>query len=144
MLDNQQRKRLESLLVEFLLDVRAGHLASSQANPLKHWEQIENAILMASKTSGNLSEWATKVASKMGLSNLNSGASVGLRALVSACDEYGSHLAILQTIESEHSYLMALTRGSAEARKDAREAAASAKLDKETVLESAERHGILE
>lgn len=143
MLDKQQRKQLETLLVELLLDIRAGHLASSQANPLKHWEQLENAALMAAKTSGTLSEWATRVAAKMGLATLNSSASDGLRALVAACDEHGAHLAILGIIESEHSYIIALTRGSAEARKDAREAAVAAKLDKEQVLESAERNGLL-
>lgn len=132
-LDEQAKERLRTQTVEVLLDLRAAYLATAGANPLKHWDQLQDRMRAAARTCASPEEWATKMARDLQLAAPNLSSSRSLLALVHEVTERRCARPWLDLIEREHGYLLAMARLSAEQRKAAREAAAVVTADGEVL-----------
>lgn len=121
MLDEKAKEKLRTLTVELLLEIRAAYLASPGANALKHWDQLQERMRAAARTTSSPEEWATKVRRELNLSAPNSSASSSLVDLVHEVTEKNARREWLDMIEKEHGYIIALTRLSAEKRKAERD-----------------------
>jgi len=120
-MDEGRRDRVLDAVVELLLEVRSEYLRAG-ANTLKHWQQIHDRALLATRTSERISEWATTLASELQLGSPSSSRS---SATIALCDEVDADdLEALDLIEDELGYVMARCRLEAERRKESREAAA--------------------
>lgn len=120
-MDEGRRDRLIDAVVAYLLTVRGEYLAAG-ANALKHWQQIQDRALLATRTSERISEWTSSVARELQLgspSSSRSSATLALTDLVDADDGEA-----LDVIEVELGYIMARCRVEAERRREEREAAA--------------------
>ena len=120
-LNEQQREKLRTLTVEFLLATRAAYLATPQANALKHWEQLQNRVLSAARRSATADEWTTAVLRGLQIGALSSSASSSLHDLCAAVREGDATSEWLDLIQRETGLLFAMARLAAEARKAARE-----------------------
>lgn len=116
MLDEATKDKLRTKTVEVLLVMRAAYLASG-ANPLKHWDQIQDRMRSAARRSQTPEEWATALARGLQLPALSSSGSRALLDLVAAVAERGCAAAWLDLIEREYGLLMALCRLCAEERR---------------------------
>lgn len=129
-LSEEQKERLRTLTVEYLLEVRRAYLMAG-ASPLKHWDQIQSRLLSAARRSTTADEWTTALLRGLQLPALGgsrrggSSASRALIDLTSAVREADAAAEWLDLIQREYGLLMALTREAAEKRADAR-------MDKET------------
>jgi hypothetical protein len=119
-LDETTKEKLRTLTVEVLLVMRAAYLAAG-ANPIKHWEQLQDRARSAARRSQSPEEWATALARGLQLPALSSSGSRALVDLVAAVAERGCAVEWLDLIEREYGLLMAMTRLCAEERKAARE-----------------------
>lgn len=111
---------VEQKVVAWVLMVRAVYLATG-ASPLKHWDQIQERIRMAARTSETVAEWVTSVVRSLGLPAPGkecSSATVDLIAAVPA----GESSVFFDHVESEYSYIMALARLESERRASERKA----------------------
>lgn len=123
MLDEKQRRVLETLTVEWVLALRAEYLASPGCNVLKHWDQMQDRMRAAARTTGSADEWVTSVRRGLRLSAPSRDSARCSDALVSEARDHASAREFLELIESRHAYLMARARVAAEERKERREAA---------------------
>jgi hypothetical protein len=121
-LDEKQKEKLRTLTVELLLELRASYLASPGANTLKHWDQLQERMRAAARTTASPEEWATKMRRDLNLPAPSSSGSKALVELVHAVTEKSARRDWLDMLDKEHGYLIALTRLSAEKRKEARDA----------------------
>lgn len=119
-MDEKQKERLRSLIVEFLLEVRAAYLRAG-GSPLKHWDQMQNRMRSAARRTSSPAEWATQLLRGLQLPAPSSLASQALLDLDGYVREAGVGRAWLALIELEYGLLMALTRKCAEQRREARE-----------------------
>lgn len=119
-LSEQQREKLRTLTVEFLLATRAAYLATPQANTMKHWDMIQNRMLSAARRSATADEWTTLVLRGLQIGALNNSASSSLHDLCAAVREADATSEWLDLIQRETGLLFAMARLAAEARKAAR------------------------
>lgn len=112
------KNRLETLSVSVLLEMRRAYLANG-ASPLKHWDQLQDRVRMASRSTEDVGEWVTAISRRLNLgSPSNSLSSVinDLRQGVqSVCDHPREWI---EMVEAEFTYLFALCRKEAERRKN--------------------------
>lgn len=122
MIDEQLKEQLRTKTVETLLAVRAVYLGTPGANMLKHWDQIQERMRAAARTTASPEEWATKLCRDLQLPALGSTHSSILKELVDCVTENSCRNEWLDLLEQESGYLMALARLVAEQRKEEREA----------------------
>lgn len=118
-MDERTKERLRTLTVEVLLEARAAYLVSG-ANPMRHWDQLQNRMLSAARRSATAEEWVTALWRGLQLPAPSSSASQALRDLTAKVVELGCATAWLELIEREFGVLIAMARGCAEARAAAR------------------------
>jgi len=110
-MQEDQQRRVREAIVYLVLEARAEYLAGG-ANPLKHWDQIQDRMRAAARTSRALPDWATAFARGLSLSAPSKGRSSAILELMTAAD--GETSRVLALVEDEHSYLIALARRAAE------------------------------
>ncbi len=115
-----EKERLRTLTVEVLLALRAAYLASPQSNALKHWDILLTRMLAAAKISTTPEEWVTGMTRRLQLGALSSSAYSAITDLADYVREHGLARDWLGLIEREHGHIMALTRLSADKRREAR------------------------
>lgn len=121
-MDEGRRDRIIDAVVVMLLEVRAEYLAGG-ANALKHWQQLHDRALLATRTSSRISEWTTTLARALQLGSPSKSRS---SAMITLCEEVDADDAeALDLIEDELGYVMARCRLEAERRKAAREEVAN-------------------
>lgn len=117
-MDDGRRDRVIDAVVALLLEVRAEYLAAG-ANALKHWQQLQDRALLATRTSERMSEWVTTLRKELQLGSPSNSAS---RAVIALCEEVDADDAeALDLIEDELGYVMARCRVEAMRRKAAKE-----------------------
>lgn len=124
MLTDEQRGSLRELTVQVLLGLRAEYLQTASANPLKHWDQLQDRLRIAARTSTSSAEWVTAMTRSLGLGAPSSARSLATDRLYHATDGHGLSTAWLDLLEEEYGLLMAMTRLEAEERKARRDQAA--------------------
>ncbi|HSR51460.1 MAG TPA: hypothetical protein VLV83_11570 [Acidobacteriota bacterium] len=100
-------------MVDLILAVRKQYLAAG-ANPLKHWTQIQDRLLAASRMEAETGPLVTLLARKLQLPALSKQASSILLMLSEAFEK--DELAEL--VEEEIDFLIAKARAEAERRKE--------------------------
>lgn len=118
-MDEGKRDRVIDRVVDLLLEVRREYLASG-ANALKHWQQIHDRALLATRTSARMDEWLTTLRRSLGLGSPNSSTSSAMVALATEVDADDAEA--LDTIEDTLGLIMARCRLEAERRKGESEA----------------------
>jgi gamma-glutamyl:cysteine ligase YbdK (ATP-grasp superfamily) len=103
------------MTVEFLLCVRAAYLANG-GSPLKHWDQIQNRMLSASRRAVTADEWTSLVCRGLQLPALQLHGAVALHDLCFAVRESAAASRWLDMIQREYGLLMAMARLCAEQR----------------------------
>ena len=122
MLSEDQAEKLRTKTVETLLAVRAAYLAGPTPNAMKHWEILQNRMRTAARTTATPEQWITSLCRGMQIQSLSSSTSSAVVDLVAYVAEQRCSRDWLRLVETESAYLMALTRLSAEKRKEARNA----------------------
>lgn len=120
-LDERRRRVLEDLVVEVLLAIRAEYLQSPHANAIRHWEQLQDRVRAAARTTATAEEWLTWLRRGLRLSAPSKDSSRCSTALVAEVRDETDGRAFVEMVEARHAYLMARTRVAAEERKAARE-----------------------
>lgn len=110
-------ERWRELLVTVLLEVRAAYLDAG-GKVLTHWDQIQDRLRGAARTSESVEQWYTALARSLQLSTLTRAGSSSVVELVEAVGM--DRDAFLRMIEEEHGYLIALARVTLERRKGER------------------------
>jgi hypothetical protein len=118
MIEKKAKERLQSLTVEVILEMRRAYLQTSTPNILKHWDLLQNRMLAAARTTSGPEEWATSVARGLHLEAASSSYSRCLLELTHAVHEQDVAREWLDLIESEHAFLIVMTRRIAEERKE--------------------------
>lgn len=126
-LNDTDKERLRTMLVEMLLDLRREYLQTSGAKMLEHWRILLDRMENAAKSSGNADEWATRTARSLQIAQLGSSACSTLLELSSFVRERSAWPEMRHLLSRERGLLEALGRKIAEERRDARDAAKAAK-----------------
>ena len=116
----EQREKLRTKTVEYLLCMRAQHLAAG-GSPLKHWELIPNRALSAARRSATVEEWGTALAKGLLVTTPSSSTSLAFLDLANTVRELEATTEWFALLESELGFLMAMMRRIAEERREARE-----------------------
>jgi hypothetical protein len=114
-----QREHLVRLTREVLLEMRGMYLAAG-ASPLKHWDQIQDRMRAATRTSTTPSEWCSRLLRDLALGAPSSSLSRSMDALYIAVSEVKAS-EWLDLVEREAGYVMAMARLEAERRRGERE-----------------------
>jgi hypothetical protein len=118
--DEQRADAVRDAAVALLMEARAEYLANG-ANPLKHWDQLQDRLAAAMRTSGSAEQLVSTLRRGLNLSAPSSAFSNAATVLVGAMD--ADPMLWIGLLESELGYLMARARVEAERRKAAREEA---------------------
>lgn len=117
---DEKRHELRTRVVALLAALRAEYLAAG-ASPLKHWDQLQDRVRVAARTSETVAQWVTTLPRLLGLSAPSKERSSATRALVEVVGEdRRAAAAFLDQLEEEVGLLMALTQEEAERRKAVR------------------------
>jgi hypothetical protein len=116
--DEQRADVVRDAAVALLMEARAEYLANG-ANPLKHWDQLQDRLAAAMRTSGSAEQLVSTLRRGLNLSAPSSSFSNAATVLVGAMD--ADPMLWIGLLESELGYLMARARVEAERRKAARE-----------------------
>src|ERR1700734_1217422 len=126
-LDEKDKERLRTLTVEVMIELRSLYLRTYGSTvTLSHWEQLQNRMRSATRTTTGPEEWVTDLCRSLRLpaqGRLGSSATVDLVARIrerGCADEW------LDLIDREWGYVMALVRMTAEQRKAAKAAEGTA------------------
>jgi hypothetical protein len=120
MLDDKQKKQLETCAVEMILAIRGAYLSEQSGRPaMNYWEQIQNRCRAAARQTTTASEWVSAVQRRMQIPALRSSDSSALIELVRFCDENSAHQEFLAMVERDCPLLIALTQLIVEERKKA-------------------------
>lgn len=103
------REKLQRLTVEVILELRRAYLASG-ASPLKHWEQLQDRVRMAAKTSASVADWVTNVSRNLGLGSPSNSLSSAIKLLELGVQETCYPEEWLDLVEDEYTFLIALCR----------------------------------
>lgn len=125
-IDEKGKERLRTLTVELLLDLRTAYLRSPGANALKVREILPNRAEAALRTCRSPEEWATRVASNLGIRAWDSSASRALLELVDHVASNDARHVWREMFQREASYWFALVWITAEERRAAKDAAKEA------------------
>ena len=116
---SQWKEAVRDALVIAVLDVRAEYLAAG-ASPLKHWDQLHAAVVVAARSSEDVETWVSTLRRRLNLSAPSPASSTSSVALTQTVDADTQEF--LDLVESEVGLVMARARLEAERRRDAREA----------------------
>lgn len=117
---DEKRRELRLRVVTLLAALRAEYLAAG-ASPLRHWDQLQDRVRVAARTSETVAQWITTLARMLGLGAPSKERSSATRTLVDAVgEERRDQAAFLDQLEEEVGLLMALTQEEAERRKAVR------------------------
>lgn len=119
MLDEQSKKQLRDLTVEVLLSMRREYLAAG-ANALKHWDQLQDRMRSAARTTTTPEEWATAMCRSLRLAALHKESCSDLYQLAELVHEKQCAGDWLSLLEREYGYLIALARLASEKAKEQR------------------------
>ena len=119
-LTEEAKEHLRERTIDALLAIRREYLSSGQANPLKHWDQLQDRMRAAARTTSSAEEWTTAVMRGLQLSAPSKSSSGSLGALVAAVRKHGAS-PWLEIVEREHGYLIASARLQADKKREARE-----------------------
>ena len=122
-INEEQRERLRTLLVEMLLAFRREYLQTPQAKVLEHWRILLDKMQVASRSSRNADEWATQVAKSLQIQQLGNSTCSHLLELSNYVREHDAFPEMRHLIDRERGLLEALGRKSAEEAKVRREEA---------------------
>lgn len=120
-LDEKQRERLRTLLVEILMEFRKEYLRTPQAKTLEHWRILLDRMQASARCSRNADEWATQTARWLQIPQLGSSTCSALLELSHFVRELEAWPEMRHVIDRERGLLEALGRQMAEQRKAARE-----------------------
>lgn len=114
---NEQRKlEVRDVAVGVVLAIRSAYLDSG-ASILTHWDQIQDRMRAAARTSSSVEEWYTGLVRSLQLATLTKASSsevIGLVEIVGA-----DRRAFLDLIEAEFGYIIAKARVTLERRRAA-------------------------
>jgi hypothetical protein len=110
MLNEKEKETLRTLTVEVLLEVRGAYLRTPGANILKHWDQLNDRVRMAARTSASPAEWMTALTRSLKIGAPSSASSAATMALTHEVHDRHCESAWLDLVESELGLLMAMTR----------------------------------
>lgn len=116
-LTEEARQRLVDSTVEMLEALRRAYIRTPHFNALKHWDQLQERMRLATRTSTSPEEWVTALARSLKLTALDSSASSALEALREAVLLAGGAGEWLALVEAEYAYLIAQMRVRSETRK---------------------------
>lgn len=122
-LNDTDKERLRTLLVEMLLDLRWAYSKTSGFKRLEQWQIVLNKMVSAVNTSGNADEWATLAAKMLQIEQLGSSACSTLLELSTFVRERGAWREMRHVILRERGLLEALARRVNEERWEAAKAA---------------------
>ncbi len=143
-MDAEKRSEWRTLVVALLMPVRAEYLAAG-ANPLKHWDQIQDRVRIASRTSESMAQWVTTLTRNLGLGAPSKRRSLATEALAQAVgDGKRENAAFLDFLEEECGLLMALANQEATRRREDRAAALAEaeEMEREAQAAIAEREAL--
>jgi len=106
---NDQKEEIEGRTVDLIMEVRREYLASG-ANPLKHWDQLQDRIRVAARTSTSVAEWVTTLSRSLGLAAPSNSRSLVISKLAETVGHVCTPDEWLDLVENEHSYLIAMGR----------------------------------
>jgi hypothetical protein len=141
--ENQNPKQqLEDVLIESIVMFRDQMLrACSGRPPMNYWEQIANRLKSSARQCATAAEWITTVQRGLRIQSPSSSDCSVIQNLVSLCDVNGFDLEMMEIVEREVGFLIAMARGIVDGRKSQREHVTS--FTREAVIESAEKNGLL-
>jgi hypothetical protein len=123
-LSEEAKEDLRNATVAVVLAVRREYLATSQANPLKQWDQIQDRMRAAARSCASAEEWTTQIMRSLQISAPSKDSSAYLAALVTAARTHGAR-EWLDLVEREIGFLIATARLEADRRKSVRSALAA-------------------
>ena len=113
--------KLESVLVEVIVSTRDAYLRAKKGRPpLDYWTQLQNRIRAAARTSATAAEFLTTLQRKLQLDAPSSSDSLVMSSLVKLCDDNDLDIELMEHIEREIGFLMAMARQIVDERKAAR------------------------
>ena len=121
MLDEQAKEQLRDRTVDVVLELRAEYLRTPSVNVLRHWDQIQDRMRIAARTSAGPEEWATSIARALRLGPPRPPLAKAIFELASDVHERGCSDAWLDLVEREFGYVMAKARLLSEQRKENRD-----------------------
>lgn len=120
-LDEAEKERLRTLLVEMLMELRRAYLQTPGAKMLEHWRILLDRMQAAARSSRNADEWATQTARWLQIQQLGNSASSTLLDLSHFVREREAWPEMRHLLDRERGLLEALGRKMADERKAARE-----------------------
>ena len=121
-LKEEQKERLRTLTVEFLLDMHRQALQNGW-NPLDLWDQVTNRMRAAARTSAGPDEWTSAMMLSLKITSPSKDSSTSLLDLSACVRELDCARAWLDLIDREFGLLTAMARKVNEERRAARLAA---------------------
>lgn len=121
-LDEASKEELRDRTIEVLLAARREYLQTPGVNVLKHWDQIQDRLRAAARTSCGPEEWWTALLRSLRVGAASKSSSVSLAALVETVRRLGAAREWLDLLERETGFLMASARLASEQRKEKRAA----------------------
>ena len=115
----QEKRVLERLTVDLLMEIRAAYLATPGCSALKHWDQLQSRMRVASRTCSTVEEWSTAMHRGLQLPAPRNSTCLALSKLVGAVAEIPrGQSAWLDMVEREYAYLLSRCRLESERRKE--------------------------
>lgn len=110
------RDRLVEATVSVIGQMRGAYLGTPGASVLRHWDQIQDRLRAASRTSSTPEEWVTSLSRSLKLPAPDRWLSDSIFELTSLVAALSAARDWLDLVEREHAYLMSLVRLRAEIR----------------------------
>lgn len=111
------KEKLEQALVSLILASRGEYL-SAGANPLKHWDQIQDRLRASAQTSSDVQDFVTSFGRGLQLGAPGQARSNAIARLLDAASDVPRWLDV---VDEEHAFLMASARLKADLRREAKE-----------------------
>ena len=117
-MNEDDKERLRTLTVEAILELRSAYLGTPGCNVLKHWDQIQDRMRAAARSSETPEEWLTTMTRTLQLGAAKPVSSRWFRDLTDFVRERKAAREWLDLLEREFGYLIAVARGVAEQRRE--------------------------
>ncbi len=121
MLSEADRRKLETLVVEYVLVLRSAYMNQQNGRPpMNYWEQFSSRMRSAARQTTRPSEWVAQVQRRLQIPSIPSRDSRVLIELVGFCDEHeGAPEALLDIVDRETPLIIAMSQKIVEERKAA-------------------------
>lgn len=134
-------EKLENQLVEVVVMVRDAYLRAKKGRPpLDYWTQLQNRLRASARTSATAAEFLTNLQRKLQLDAPSSSDSLVMSSLVKLCDENELDIEMMEFIERESGFLIAMGRQIVDERKAQR----STGFSREELEAAAKANGLME